>query len=193
MTRMNILVAVLCLIMGRPYQFYYFVPLVSFWFVVIYAVIAVWPRVTAALVKGEMLCLLSSRPLASCFIIFSDSSWPALVDVNTDLVFFAAVTEVVTQEEKRCVTTLITEPAKETAILDCDILREKNVGLQGSANPENINIDGWRNSSKALAPSSLSSTEWKILFSREFEDEITVYFPESFFYDFLQKTTCITL
>ena len=57
MTRMNILVAVLCLIMGRPYQFYYFVPLVSFWFVVIYAVIAVWPRVTAALVKGEMLCV----------------------------------------------------------------------------------------------------------------------------------------
>ena len=54
---MNILVAVLCLIMGRPYQFYYFVPLVSFWFVVIYAVIAVWPRVTAALVKGEMLCV----------------------------------------------------------------------------------------------------------------------------------------
>ncbi|KAJ7390613.1 N-acetylneuraminate 9-O-acetyltransferase [Desmophyllum pertusum] len=51
MTRMNILVAVLCLIMGRPYQFYYFVPLVSFWFVVIYAVLAVWPRVTAALVK----------------------------------------------------------------------------------------------------------------------------------------------
>lgn len=51
---MNILVAVLCLIMGRPYQFYYFVPLVSFWFVVIYAVIAVWPRVTAALVKGKM-------------------------------------------------------------------------------------------------------------------------------------------
>ena len=52
---MNILVAVLCLIMGRPYQFYYFVPLVSFWFVVIYAVLAVWPRVTAALVKGENL------------------------------------------------------------------------------------------------------------------------------------------
>ena len=58
-TRMNILVAVLCLIMGRPYQFYYFVPLVSFWFVVIYAVIAMWPRVTAALVKGERFCLLS--------------------------------------------------------------------------------------------------------------------------------------
>ena len=52
-TRMNILVAVLCLIMGRPYQFYYFVPLVTFWFVVVYAVMALWPRVTAARVKGE--------------------------------------------------------------------------------------------------------------------------------------------
>ena len=74
MTRMNILVAVLCLIMSRPYQFYYFVPLVSFWFVVIYAVIAVWPRVTAALVKGELLCLVSRCPLASRFIIFFGSS-----------------------------------------------------------------------------------------------------------------------
>ena len=52
-TRMNILVAVLCLIMGRPYQFYYFVPLVTFWFVVVYAVMALWPRVTGARVKGE--------------------------------------------------------------------------------------------------------------------------------------------
>ena len=74
MTRMNILVAVLCLIMSRPYQFYYFVPLVSFWFVVSYAVIAVWPRVTAALIKGNMLCLVSNYLLASCFIIFYDSS-----------------------------------------------------------------------------------------------------------------------
>ena len=54
-TRMNILVAVLCLVMARPYQFYYFVPLVTFWFVVIYVVLAVWPRVTAAIFKGELL------------------------------------------------------------------------------------------------------------------------------------------
>ena len=192
MTRMNILVAVLCLIMGRPYQFYYFVPLVSFWFVVIYAVIAVWPRVTAALVKGEMICLLSSRPLASCFIILYDSSWPALVDVNTDLVFFAAVIEVVTQEEKRCVTTQITEPAKETAILDCDRFWEKNVGLQGSANPENINIDAMaelRNSSKALAPSPSPQLK-KCKRTGGRDDSVS---SESFFYDFLQKTTCITL
>lgn len=48
---MNILVAVLCLAMGRPYQFYYFVPLITFWFVLIYAVLAAWPKVTAAVVK----------------------------------------------------------------------------------------------------------------------------------------------
>uniref|UniRef100_A0A4W4H7V6 N-acetylneuraminate (7)9-O-acetyltransferase n=1 Tax=Electrophorus electricus TaxID=8005 RepID=A0A4W4H7V6_ELEEL len=34
--RLNFLVVVLCLVMDRPYQFYYFVPLVTFWFVVIY-------------------------------------------------------------------------------------------------------------------------------------------------------------
>ena len=85
MTRMNILVAVLCLIMGRAYQFYYFVPLVSFWFVVIYAVIAVWPRVTAALVKGKMFCLVSKYPLAACFIIFNDFSWPTSINVNASI------------------------------------------------------------------------------------------------------------
>jgi len=52
-TRMNILVAVLCLVMARPYQFYYFVPLATFWFVVIYVVLAVWPRVTAAIFKDS--------------------------------------------------------------------------------------------------------------------------------------------
>ena len=50
---MNILVAVLCLAMGRPYQFYYFVPLITFWFVLINAVLAAWPKVTAAVVKGN--------------------------------------------------------------------------------------------------------------------------------------------
>lgn len=53
LTRVNILVAVLCLVMDRPYQFYYFVPLVSFWFVVIHAVLGAWPRATAALAKDN--------------------------------------------------------------------------------------------------------------------------------------------
>lgn len=31
--------------MDRPYQFYYFVPLVTFWFVVIYGTLAMWPQI----------------------------------------------------------------------------------------------------------------------------------------------------
>ncbi|CAH1788983.1 unnamed protein product [Owenia fusiformis] len=46
MFRMNLLVIVLCFVMNRPYQFYYFVPLVSFWFMVVYVVMAIWPHVT---------------------------------------------------------------------------------------------------------------------------------------------------
>ena len=75
MTRMNILVAVLCLVMGRPYQFYYFVPLVSFWFVVIYLFVAAWPRVTAAFVKGEKIWFfdqaLGAKKIGLMLILFS--------------------------------------------------------------------------------------------------------------------------
>lgn len=31
--------------MDRPYQFYYFVPLVTFWFFIIYGTLALWPQV----------------------------------------------------------------------------------------------------------------------------------------------------
>ncbi|KAM9307880.1 N-acetylneuraminate (7)9-O-acetyltransferase [Gastrophryne carolinensis] len=44
--RLNFLVVVLCIVMDRPYQFYYFVPLVTFWFMVIYASMALWPQIT---------------------------------------------------------------------------------------------------------------------------------------------------
>lgn len=44
--RLNFLVVVLCIVMDRPYQFYYFVPLVTFWFMVIYAFMALWPQIT---------------------------------------------------------------------------------------------------------------------------------------------------
>lgn len=43
--RLNFLVLVLCVVMDRPYQFYYFVPLVTFWFVVIYGTLALWPQI----------------------------------------------------------------------------------------------------------------------------------------------------
>ena len=45
--RMNFLVVMLCLVMNRPYQFYYFVPLVSFWYLVTYCIMSVWPHLTA--------------------------------------------------------------------------------------------------------------------------------------------------
>ena len=191
MTRMNILVAVLCLIMGRPYQFYYFVPLVSFWFVVIYAVIAVWPRVTAALVKGEMLHLVTRCPLASRFIIF----WLLLTSFgrcqHVDLVFFAAVIRLVTQEEKGCVTTF------NCCEGDCK-LRLQQIVREKRWRP------GAGESRKYRHRCTPLQTEWKIPFSRRLvkffwkcrrtggRDDSRI-FSESFFYYFLQKTTCITL
>ncbi|XP_070570765.1 N-acetylneuraminate (7)9-O-acetyltransferase-like isoform X2 [Ptychodera flava] len=45
--RLNWLVFMLCLVMNRPYQFYYFVPLVTFWFIVVYLTMALWPKVSA--------------------------------------------------------------------------------------------------------------------------------------------------
>uniref|UniRef100_A0A1I8F3D2 Cas1_AcylT domain-containing protein n=1 Tax=Macrostomum lignano TaxID=282301 RepID=A0A1I8F3D2_9PLAT len=46
--RMNVLVVCLCLVMNRPYQFYYFVPLVSHWFLVTFFMAVAWPRVCQA-------------------------------------------------------------------------------------------------------------------------------------------------
>ena len=45
----------LCLCMNRPYQFYYFVPLVSFWFLMVYLVLALPPHVTASSSDGNPL------------------------------------------------------------------------------------------------------------------------------------------
>nr|DBA25249.1 TPA: hypothetical protein GDO54_012802 [Pyxicephalus adspersus] len=53
--RLNFLVVVLCIVMDRPYQFYYFVPLVTFWFMVIYASMALWPQITQKKANGNYL------------------------------------------------------------------------------------------------------------------------------------------
>lgn len=51
--RLNFLVLVLCVVMDRPYQFYYFVPLVTFWFVIIYAMLAMWPQILQRKANGS--------------------------------------------------------------------------------------------------------------------------------------------
>ncbi|KAL4216929.1 N-acetylneuraminate 9-O-acetyltransferase [Mactra antiquata] len=51
--RLNLLVVTLCFVMNRPYQFYYFVPLVSFWFMVIYITMVIWPRVSEKHVEDK--------------------------------------------------------------------------------------------------------------------------------------------
>ncbi|KAF3833751.1 hypothetical protein F7725_024954 [Dissostichus mawsoni] len=51
--RLNFLVLVLCVVMNRPYQFYYFVPLVTFWFAVIYTTMALWPQILQKKANGS--------------------------------------------------------------------------------------------------------------------------------------------
>lgn len=47
MFRMNFLTVLLCFCMNRPYQFYFFVPLVTFWVCIIYSILSIPPRVTS--------------------------------------------------------------------------------------------------------------------------------------------------
>uniref|UniRef100_A0A3B4XDE4 CAS1 domain containing 1 n=1 Tax=Seriola lalandi dorsalis TaxID=1841481 RepID=A0A3B4XDE4_SERLL len=87
--RLNFLVLVLCVVMDRPYQFYYFVPLVTFWFVVIYATLAMWPQILQKKANSSgiwhlgVLVKLLGLLLFICFFAFSQgffesifSMWP---------------------------------------------------------------------------------------------------------------------
>ncbi|XP_076864917.1 N-acetylneuraminate (7)9-O-acetyltransferase [Brachyhypopomus gauderio] len=87
--RLNFLVVVLCLVMDRPYQFYYFVPLVTFWFVVIYGTMAMWPQILQIKANGSgfwhlaLLLKLLGLLLFICFFAYSQglfervfSVWP---------------------------------------------------------------------------------------------------------------------
>ncbi|KAK9526980.1 hypothetical protein VZT92_015647 [Zoarces viviparus] len=95
--RLNFLVLVLCVVMDRPYQFYYFVPLVTFWFVVIYATLAMWPQILQKKANGSglwhigVLVKLLVLLLFICIFAFSQglferifSVWPisALFELN---------------------------------------------------------------------------------------------------------------
>lgn len=47
MFRINFTTVILCFCMNRPYQFYYFVPLLSFWMAVLYILLLLPPQITA--------------------------------------------------------------------------------------------------------------------------------------------------
>lgn len=51
--RLNFMTVALCLTMNRPYQFYQFVPLLSFWLVLLYSVLALPPLVSALTSEGH--------------------------------------------------------------------------------------------------------------------------------------------
>ncbi|KAI2652834.1 N-acetylneuraminate 9-O-acetyltransferase [Labeo rohita] len=82
--RLNFLVVVLCLVMDRPYQFYYFVPLVTFWFAVIYATMALWPQILQKQANGSafwnlaLLLKLLGLLLFICFFAYSQELFEAI-------------------------------------------------------------------------------------------------------------------
>ncbi|XP_075348957.1 N-acetylneuraminate (7)9-O-acetyltransferase isoform X3 [Mycteria americana] len=75
--RLNFLVVVLCIVMDRPYQFYYFVPLVTVWFMIIYATLAIWPQIVQKKANGNCLwhfgLLLKLICLLTCIYFLSYS------------------------------------------------------------------------------------------------------------------------
>ncbi|XP_074840823.1 N-acetylneuraminate (7)9-O-acetyltransferase isoform X1 [Carettochelys insculpta] len=75
--RLNFLVVVLCIVMDRPYQFYYFVPLVTVWFMIIYATLAVWPQIVQKKANGNCFwhfgLLLKLISLLMCIYFLADS------------------------------------------------------------------------------------------------------------------------
>uniref|UniRef100_A0A3P9AG72 Cas1p 10 TM acyl transferase domain-containing protein n=1 Tax=Esox lucius TaxID=8010 RepID=A0A3P9AG72_ESOLU len=85
--RLNFLVIVLCLVMDRPYQFYYFVPLVTFWFVVIYATMASWPQILQKKANGSgmwhmgILVKLLGLLLFICFFAYSQGLFESIFSV----------------------------------------------------------------------------------------------------------------
>ena len=53
MLRLNFSTVLVAVVMGAPYEQYYFVPLISFWFVFVCLFMFSWPRVTGSSMEGE--------------------------------------------------------------------------------------------------------------------------------------------
>ncbi|KAM7384087.1 hypothetical protein PAMA_011437 [Pampus argenteus] len=85
--RLNFLVLVLCVVMDRQYQFYYFVPLVTFWFVIIYATLALWPQIlqkranTSGMWHLGVLAKLLILLLFICFFAYSQGFFESIFSV----------------------------------------------------------------------------------------------------------------
>ncbi|KAK7590435.1 hypothetical protein V9T40_002048 [Parthenolecanium corni] len=60
--RLNFLTVVLCFCMNRPYQFYSFIPVVTFWVLLLYAVFTFPPRVTSVSIE--------TRPVQYIYVVF---------------------------------------------------------------------------------------------------------------------------
>ncbi|XP_037692620.1 N-acetylneuraminate 9-O-acetyltransferase [Choloepus didactylus] len=79
--RLNFLVVVLCIVMDRPYQFYYFVPLVTVWFMVIYVTLALWPQIIQKKANGNcfwhfgLLMKLAFLLSCICFLAYSQGAF----------------------------------------------------------------------------------------------------------------------
>ena len=63
MFRMNFLTIMLCLVMRRPYQFYYFVPLISFWYTVQHLFLVIPPKIIRQNPETEKYELILSKTI----------------------------------------------------------------------------------------------------------------------------------
>ncbi|XP_043921904.1 N-acetylneuraminate 9-O-acetyltransferase [Protopterus annectens] len=85
--RLNFLVMVLCLVMNRPYQFYYFVPLVTFWFCIIYVTLGLWPQVIQKKTNGNciwhigLISKLLFMLLCICFLAYSQGAFENIFSI----------------------------------------------------------------------------------------------------------------
>lgn len=79
--RLNFITVILCFSMNRMYQFYTFIPLVTFWFVCSYVVMATFPRVSARTAKDSPYMYLYMFIKLCVFLGF-------IIGLNTSDVFF---------------------------------------------------------------------------------------------------------